>query len=208
MAKNSLADHKNPGTVSRYIPAQFDQPQPSQKSEAEKRSDEIKRNEADGYEKGHSEGLARGLEEGREKIRERLARLDSIIVELDRVKERNLQELLPEIVDLSMQIAGRIVHREIEQDRRIIISVVREAIRKLGREEKMLIRVNPADYDTMISGLEVLREEARLRDITVEPAESISPGGCYIETPSGEVDARIEEQIREIRNAISTALDS
>ena len=208
MAKNSLADRKNQGIVSRYIPAQFDQPFTVQKSDAEKRSDELKKTESAGYEKGHSEGFAKGIEEGQEDVRGRLARLDSIVGELDRVKERKIEELLPEIVDLSMEIASKIIHRKIEQDRQIIVSVVREAVRKLGREEKMTIRVNPADYDIMISGLEVLREEARLRDITVEPAESISPGGCYIETPSGEVDARIEGQIREIRDAISTALDS
>jgi flagellar biosynthesis/type III secretory pathway protein FliH len=56
--------------------------------------------------------------------------------------------------------------------------------------------------------MEMLREETRLRDVTVEPATSVSPGGCSIETPSGEVDARIEEQMREIRDAITTALDS
>jgi flagellar biosynthesis/type III secretory pathway protein FliH len=81
-------------------------------------------------------------------------------------------------------------------------------VKKIGREEKMLIRVNPADYDTMISNLEVLREESRLKDITIEPSESVSPGGCYIETPTAEVDARIEEQIRELRDAITSALDS
>jgi flagellar biosynthesis/type III secretory pathway protein FliH len=72
----------------------------------------------------------------------------------------------------------------------------------------MIIRVNPADYDTMISNIDVLREETRLKDVTVEPSASVSPGGCTIETPSGEVDARIEEQIKEIGDAITTALDS
>jgi len=44
----------------------------------------------------------------------------------------------------------------------------------------MLIRVNPADYDTMISNLEVLREESRLKDITIEPSESVSPGAVTL----------------------------
>ena len=209
MAKNSSADQKNDDNVRRYIPAQFDKSsaEPDRGVE-ENRKDELRKSESEGFEKGYSEGLARGIQEGQKEVRERLGRLESVIRELERVKERKIEELLPEIVDLSLDIARKIIHRKIEQDREIIVSVVREAIHRLGREETMTIRVNPADYDTMISNIEVLREETRLRDVTVEPSASVSPGGCTIETPSGEVDARVEEQIREIRDAITTALDS
>ncbi len=208
MAKSSSADSAKGGTVRSYVPDSLDLSGPDLRSGQEKRKAELKKLESEGFEKGHAEGLARGLVAGQKEIGERLGRLDSVISELDRIKERKLEELLPEIVDLSLEIARKIIHRKIEKDRDIIVSVVREAVRKLGRDEKMTIRVNPADYETMISGLDSLREEARIRDITVEPAESVSPGGCYIETPSGDVDARIEEQIREIRDAITTALDS
>ena len=209
MAKNSSADQKNSENVRRYIPARFDKSFPeSDKGVEEKRKDELKKLESTGFEKGYAEGLAHGITEGQKEIRERLGRLESVIRELQGIKERKIEELLPEIVDLSLDIARKIIHRKIEQDREIIVSVVREAIHRLGREEKMIIRVNPADYDTMISNMEMLREETRLRDVTVEPSTSVSPGGCSIETPSGEVDARIEEQMREIRDAITTALDS
>ena len=209
MAKSSSADQKNSENIRRYVPARFDQScSGPEKGYEEKRKDELRRSETEGFEKGHAEGLASGIKEGQKEIRERLERLESVIRELDGVKERKIEEVLPEIVDLSLDIARKIIHRKIEQDREIIVSVVREAIHRLGREEKMLIRVNPADYDTMISNIDLLREETRLRDVTVEPSASISPGGCTIETPSGEVDARIEEQIKEIRDAITTALDS
>jgi flagellar assembly protein FliH len=208
VAKNSSVDSGKRGTIRSYVPDSLDLSGAELRTAEERRKAELRKPELAGFEKGHAEGLSRGLKDGQKEISDKLARLDSIISELDRVKERKIEELLPEIVDLSLEIARKIIHRKIEQDREIIVSVVREAVGKLGREEKMTIRVNPADYETMISNLEVLREEARLRDITVEPAESISPGGCYIETPSGDVDARIEEQVREIRDAIATALDS
>jgi flagellar assembly protein FliH len=209
VAKNSSADQKNDDNVRRYIPAQFDKSSSGKdRGGEEKRKDELRKCETEGFEKGYAEGLASGIKEGQKEISERLGRLESVIRELDGVKERKIEELLPEIVDLSLDIARKIIHRKIEQDREIIVSVVREAIHRLGREEKMLIRVNPADYDTMISNIDVLREETRLKDVTVEPSASVSPGGCTIETPSGEVDARIEEQIKEIGDAITTALDS
>jgi flagellar assembly protein FliH len=209
VAKNSSADQKNSENVRRYIPARFDKSfSESDRGVEEKRKDELKKSESAGFEKGYAEGLASGIKEGQKEISERLGRLESVIRELHGVKERKIEELLPEIVDLSLDIARKIIHRKIEQDREIIVSVVREAIHRLGREEKMTIRVNPADYDTMISNIAMLKEETRLRDVTIEPSASVSPGGCTIETPSGEVDARIEEQIKEIGDAITTALDS
>ncbi len=206
MAKNSLPDKT--GTVKQYVPTQFDNGFPDPKS-GEAKLQQLKKQESEGFEKGYAEGVQRGLLAGQNEIGERLARLDSIIRELEGLKDRKIDELLPEIVELSLDMAKKIIHKKIEQDREIIVSVVREAVRKLGgREEKMTIRVNPADYDTMLSSLDVLKEDTRLNEITIEPSASVSPGGCYIETRTGEVDARIEEQIREIHDAISTALDS
>ena len=209
MAKNLSAEQKKRPTVSRYVPAAFDQALTENKPDDPKQKAEmLKTIEVQGFEKGFAAGRDQGIAAGRKEIADRLARLDSIIRELEGIKERKLQEVLPEIVDLALEIAAKIVRKKIEQDREIIVSVVRDAVRKLGREEKMVIRVNPSDYDTMISNLDSLREEARLRDISVEPSDSVSAGGCYIETPTAEVDARVEEQIRELRDAITTALDS
>jgi flagellar assembly protein FliH len=210
VAKNSSANQKKGDTVTLYEPARFDhlRAEISSVDDAKNKAEMLKKSQSEGFDKGFSEGLEQGIRAGQKEIVGRLRRLDSIIYELDHVKEKKIQEILPEIVDLSLEIAKKLVHKKIEQDRDIIIAVVREAVRKLGREDKMVIRVNPVDYDTMLSNLEVLREEARLKDIIIEPAEAISPGGCYIESPTAEVDARIEEQIRELRDAITTALDS
>jgi len=208
VAKN-LSAEKKASAVTRYVPAAFDQAGSENKLDDPKQKAEmLKKIEEQGFEKGFAAGFEKGIAAGQEEIIDRLARVDSIILELEKFKEKKLQETLPEIVDLALEIAGRVIHKKIEQDREIIVSVVRDAVRKLGREEKMVIRVNPLDYDTMISSLEALREEARLRDISIEPADSVSAGGCYIETPTAEVDARVEEQIRELRDAIDTALDS
>jgi type III secretion protein L len=99
-----------------------------------------------------------------------------------------------------------VIHKEIELDKNIVMYVVNDAIKKVREhEEKITIKVNPLDYEIMVSNIDVLKEQTGLKGISVEPASSISPGGCYIETHAGEIDARIEEQIKEVENAISTA---
>ena len=87
-----------------------------------KKAETLRKSEAEGFDKGFAAGIEQGIRAGQKEIVERLSRLDSVISELEHVKERKIQEILPEIVDLSLEIARKIVHRKIEQDREIIVS--------------------------------------------------------------------------------------
>lgn len=159
-----------------------------------------------GYAEGHAKGLAKGLAEGKDEVSASLKRLGEIIVSLDQFRENKLTELLPNIIELSLEIAKKIVHKEIDLDRNLIVSVARDAIKKVGeKEENVVIKVNPLDYEVMISYIDLLKEQSGLKNVSVELSASISPGGCYIETPIGEVDARLEDQMKEVEDAISTA---
>ena len=159
-----------------------------------------------GYAEGHTQGLAKGLAEGKDEVSASLKRLGEIIVSLDQFRENKLTELFPSIIELSLEIAKKIVHKEIDLDRNLIVSVARDAIQKVGeKEENVVIKVNQLDYEVMISYIDLLKEQSGLKNISVEPSAAISPGGCYIETPVGEVDARLEEQMKEVEDVISTA---
>lgn len=107
-----------------------------------------------------------------------------------------------------MEIAKRVIHKEVELDKNIVMYIARDAIKKVEEsEESIVIKVNPLDYEVMVANINLLKEQSGLKNISVEPQSTISPGGCYIETQTGEIDARIEEQIKEIQDAINTATD-
>jgi len=204
VAKNSLLKGRKEVPVSVYEPAEFDSGSLVFNRGGSERSmqNKLATIESGAFDKGYADGMAAGSKT----VQDAAKRLDLIIRDLEQLKVRKTLELVPDIIDLSMGIAKKLVRTNIEKDRENIILVVQKALAKLGgREEKIMIRVNPADYDIMLSSLEVLRGDTRLMDITIEPSPSISPGGCFIETPSGEVDARIEEMLKEIRDAIDTA---
>ncbi|RMG57802.1 MAG: hypothetical protein D6713_08945 [Deltaproteobacteria bacterium] len=154
----------------------------------------------EGFEKGYSDGLA--------KVAEAAKRVESIIRELENYRGRKFQELLPEIVDLSLQIARRIIRREVSVQREVILGVVKDALKKVGEgETRVTIRVNPEDYEVLVANFEEVRNNGAVRNIEIEPSTTISPGGCYIETEGGDVDARVEEQLKEIENALRKAHD-
>jgi len=212
VAKSSSLNAGPEETVQPYEPVSFDTGgivsggKPREKVDHEKiEREKIAKIEKEAFDKGYADGM----KAGGQVVHDSARRLDTIITELEHFRSKKTDELIPDIIDLSFAIAKKIIFANIEKDRENIIAVAREALAKLGgTEEKILVRVNPEDYETMLTNLDSLRGETRLMDITIEPSDSITPGGCFIETPSGEVDARVEEMIREIGDAIATASNS
>lgn len=206
MAKNSsLSDIGE--SAQPYEPARFDSGSVvfNRKSQEKADNEHRAKIEKEAFDKGYAEGINAGSQT----VRDIAQRLESLIRELEHFREKKTEELIPDIIDLSMEIAKKIIYANIEKDRDNIVAITRDALARLGGSEaKIMIRVNPDDYETMLTNLDSLRGETRLMDITIEPSSGITPGGCFIETPSGEVDARIEELIKEIGDAIATASNS
>lgn len=202
-------------TVKVYTPACFDKkaekedPQKKQELEAQR----IAQLEKEAFQKGYSEGLQKAaleekvmLEEGRKRIEETCQRLEDIIKRLDNYRRDAVEELLPEIINLSVEIASKIVRKEVELDRNIVSYIAQETLSKVeDTNETVTIKINPIDYDVIVEHLSVLKESSGLKHIVIEPVASIEPGGCLVETDKGEIDARIEEQIKEMADAVSTA---
>jgi flagellar assembly protein FliH len=168
----------------------------------------IRASESEGYKKGYEEGYERGLVNGEKEIAAVTKRLEGIIRELEDYEKKKANELLSQIIDLSLEIAKKVIHKEVELDKNIVMYVAQDAIKKLEEnEENIIIKVNPLDYEVMIANINLLKEQSGVKNIAIEPLSAISPGSCYIETKTGEIDARIEEQIKEVKDVISTATD-
>ncbi len=203
-------------SVQPYRPVQFEEDASLKKAHKKEIKEEdiyarIKASEKEGYEKGYEKGYAagyeKGIKDGEKEALLKLKRLEGIIEELEGYKGKKTHELLPLIIDLSLEIAKRVIHKEVELDKNIVMYIAQDAIKKVEEsEESIVIKVNPLDYEVMVANINLLKEQSGLKNISVEPQSNISPGGCYIEMQTGEIDSRIEEQIKEISDAVNTAI--
>lgn len=199
-------------SVQPYRPVQFEEDASLKKAHKKVIKEEdiharIKASEKEGYEKGYAAGYDKGIKDGEEETALKLKRLEGIIKELEGYKEKKTNELLPMIIDLSLEIAKRVIHKEVELDKNIVMYIAQDAIKKVEEsEDSIVIKVNPLDYEVMVANINLLKEQSGLKNISVEPQSTISPGGCYIEMQTGEIDSRIEEQMKEIHGAINTAV--
>ncbi|MFQ3573340.1 MAG: FliH/SctL family protein [Thermodesulfovibrionales bacterium] len=200
-----------------YNPESFDPQKKTHKKSLEEIEQEalqrIKTIEEEAFQKGYTDGLKKAEQESKEILDTERKRIDetcehllSVIKKLDTYRSDLVKELLPDVINLSVEIAQKIVKKEIELDRNIVIYIAQEALSKVEDSvDNVTIKVNPVDYDVIVEHLNILRDTSSLKSINIEPVSTIERGGCIVETIKGEIDARIGEQIKEISDAVSTA---
>lgn len=134
------------------------------------------------------------------------AKADEVRLELARTIE-NISGLAEEIsarhekeiVELALQIAKKIVGREVTIDREIAFTLVKVSLSKLHNRAAAEVHLSPEDFNFVQSHRERLDFRGAL-DLVED--KSISVGGCLIHTESGDIDARIESQFDEIAHGL------
>lgn|GEM_PF-2132919 len=121
----------------RKRPADIRASVPGQRASAEE-------TERDAYEKGFAAGEKAGMEMGEQKAAVLLKRIEKIISEIEEYRKMLLSELEPQVLELSSDIAKKIVLEELSVKPEVMINIVRESIRRLERTGPITIKLNPS----------------------------------------------------------------
>lgn len=138
--------------------------------------------------------------EYRAQIENLRGQLSRTIEQVSALAEEIVNRVETEAVELAIEIAKKIVAREVMLDRDIALTLVKVSLKKLhNRRALAQVRLNPEDYAFVQSHREKIDFHGSLE--IVEDA-SVSMGGCLIHTETGDVDARIESQFEEISRGL------
>lgn len=99
-----------------------------------------------------------------------------------------------EVVRLSLAIAARILHREVEMDPLLLKGAVRVALEKVQGAETAVLRV-PEEQE---GEWKMLLTEAHREDVTVVSDNRLQQGDCRLETTVGRVELGVKAQLEEI----------
>ncbi|MGH7661473.1 MAG: FliH/SctL family protein [Vulcanimicrobiaceae bacterium] len=153
---------------------------------------------SEGKDVGHSEGLASAESE----MEEMLATMRSLI-DMARVERHKIIEgAEAEIVKLSMGIAERILHKAVEVDREVVISISKAAIAELVDRESITVRVNPIDLERMKQHRDSMLALGETKHMRVIEDQRVGPGGVVVETEAGSLDAKISTQVEEAKRVL------
>ena len=175
----------------------FSLPREAERKEEKKIPAEV-RNEA--YKHGFSEGL-----QFREKeFLQAMKALSGLINDVGALKKKFYEQTEGQMLELILSIAEKVIHREVATNKDVVLSVLREAVKSVVDRDGMKIRLNPQDFRFMTEiKPDFLREMNGARDVVFEEDAAIMQGGAVLETLSGEVDARLEQQLKEIKTAMN-----
>jgi flagellar assembly protein FliH len=107
-----------------------------------------------------------------------------------------------EVVQLAIEVARKIVHREVQADPEVIQTLVKVALGRVSGRSAVTVRVNPVDYNFLLDkNRGWIQEQGGEQEVTLVADKSVERGGCLVQTECGDVDARIEEGFREVERA-------
>jgi len=158
------------------------------------------------YEDGFKAGERDGFELGRQKAELLFSGLAGIIGELENYKQSLYTPCVDEMKELVLAIAKKVVHRELEIKEDSVMSCVETALRSVVAGGDIAIRVNPRDLDVVRKNRpDIVRSGEGIKAVAIEGDESVTRGGCAIDTRHGEIDATIESVMEEIEARLRDA---
>ncbi len=152
----------------------------------------------------YNEGFAHGRQVGEKETRDaldaplrrtaedaarRLAQLlthaaDELAASEDRLSEQ--------LLELACDVARQVVRRELSQPLQAVRAVVDEALAATVHDElTRTVRLNPLDHALLLNHISGLLDSERVKLV---PDDSVSAGGCVLETATGTVDGTLEKR--------------
>lgn len=155
------------------------------------------------YLAGFAEGRQAGEEAGRIETARQCKGLEGLISEIENFKKILFTECEDEALQLCVNIAEKVIQRELSMRADSVVYVVKEALKAAVTNGKIRIRLNPGDVSIIKEhGKEFKRYTQGFSGVALDGDESLKSGGCIIETDSGEVDATIEGLLDEVQGVL------
>lgn len=176
-----------------------------------KQHENAKKAVEEAFKQGKAEGLKLGTEKGnaeassvyQKNIVEIQQNVASFLKKVEESKRDIFSHSEHIILKMCLEITRKIIASEITTRQDVILNVIKKALSYIAEREKLVIRVAPDDCKILNDRRDFWEPvNEKLKDITIEPDERVSKGGCIIESNTGTVDARLGIQMDEITDLV------
>lgn len=111
-----------------------------------------------------------------------------------------IDELLPYVVRIAVEVARRIVRRELTSDPGQVTRTAQAALEQMLSAAQVVVRVHPLDAQVLRASIGALTDAPdQAKALEIVPDGSIDPGGCVVESERGIVDARLRTQFEQMQ---------
>ena len=160
------------------------------------------------YKEGFDAGFAEGKEQGRDEYKQMKLLMEDSAEKARAEYARTIEEAERTILELSMEVAEKIISCQLYGDEHTYLAFVRNAIKESREYKNIELHIHPAHYEHILQNKDELaslfpRETA----FYIYPDEELSEGDCYIESSSGRLVASVDVQLAEIKKVLQEVLE-
>ena len=159
------------------------------------------REEADAIrESAMKEGYQAGLEQAQADIDE----FKNSLGQFMNAKQEVFEYIAPDILEISVDIAKKIIKKEVETDPQVLINTIVDVLKTVSKNEpKINIRVKPQQVAFIKDSIPDITYQYGIdAKINIISDPSIEEGGCVFQTNNGIVDASVDTQLEIIKKAL------
>lgn len=145
-----------------------------------------------------------GFESGINEANTEIENFKTQLAKFYNAKQEVFEAIMPEIMNISVDIAKKIIKTEVQENPELILSNIQQCLNTLSKEEtKLMIKLNPADIPLVKKNINEKLEAAGLEvKVMIMPDNSITQGGAIIQTTNGITDVTIDTQIDIVTKAL------
>ncbi len=168
-------------------------------AEARRKAEEIAREAETAYEQRREQGYKDGAEEGKMEHAEKM--METILSSVEFIE--GIENTLVSVVTQAIRkIIGEM------DDKERIVQIVRTALNTVRGQQKVTVRVAPADEPAVSQAFSAMTSAAPGGGafLTVLADARLSPNSCILESELGVVDASLETQLKALEKAFQAKI--
>ena len=148
----------------------------------------------------YDEGYRTGLEQSKSDVEA----FKTELLKFSNAKREVFEYIAPDILEISVDIAKKIIKKELETDPQLLINTIIDVLKTISKSEpKVTIKVRPQSVQYVKDIMPNLSYEYGIEaKINILADPSVEEGGCIFETNNGIVDASIDTQLEIIKKAL------
>lgn len=163
-------------------------------------AEEARRLAEEAAQQAFQEGYEKGYRQIQQELEHKLEETTRLVQLAIKENEKIVQQAEPFLLNISVNIAKKIIQQELKQHSEQIVATVQAGLKQVMERGEILIQVSPDDYPLILSHAEELERyidsESVLR--IVPDHTQASAGGCMIQTPNGSYDVTVDSQLKAI----------
>lgn len=153
------------------------------------------------WHEGHQAGVDAARQEQGILARQIRLAFDQQIELIDQKYAENIDAMQPDLLELSLNIAEKILGLEMSRNDTAFLGLVSDGLNRFKQGEKVSIQVSKNDYwRSMVSSAYACAGQAETISLMVD--DNMADGSCLLESSGSIVDAGVAVQLRKIREAM------